>query len=556
MNLAVREVATAKTRYLTHDARYTPTWALAYSGRVSPDGEWVAHGYAEQDQGGSLRVVGLDGENLRELMREKGCWVQPHGWTSDSKQIVARWDCWSEANPEGTFKTALVSASNGTMRVVHELPNERYGWPLSLSPDDRYLVFGGPAEQEDENTDIWLLPLDGTAPVPLVRHPANDRLLGWVPGTDQVLFLSDRDGTWDLWAVSVRDGATAEPPRKIQRDMGEVNALGFSDSGSLFYSIFTRWFTTSIAPFDVATGSADLESATPLLGSNRNPQWSPDGQYLAFVTESDLTEGKLGGLNIRHLPTGKQREVATHLGVRYLEDWSPDGRSILVFAWDETEKSPAYDGALYAVDVATGEATRVLEYPTVIEWPRGSWANWSRNGDAIIYSLRSDRARHGRLVRRDLGSGEERELYRDSLLVPRPLERSHDGRQLLFAVQDSLNAIPIGGLAVLDLESGAARRIVASWDSTSHPELSAQWTPDGEYVLFTQPMGLEKDSRTEVFRVPAGGGEREHLWTFGEGKWGSWIELSPDGKQIALTTYTQENEVWVMEGLREVLERR
>ena len=40
-----------------------------------------------------------------------------------------------------------------------------------------------------------------------------------------------------------------------------------------------------------------------------------------------------------------------------------------------------------------------------------------------------------------------------------------------------------------------------------------------------------------------------------QGRHGSWFELSPDGQQIALTTYTQETEIWVMENLKEVLER-
>jgi Tol biopolymer transport system component len=555
MNLAAREITTGQSRFLTYDARYQPTWAIAYDGRVSPDGNWVAHGYSEEDEGGSLRVVGMDGENLRELLREKGCWIHVHGWTSDSEQILGRWDCWSESNPKGTHEVILVSVVDETVRAIHELPNRRYGWPLSLSPDNQYLLYGGPIEKKEGNHDIWIKSLDGGAEVALIEHPADDRLLGWVPGTDHVLFLSDRDGTWDLWAALLRDGAIAEPPYKIQRDMGEVTAVGFSEDGSFFYSVFTRWFNTSIAPFDVITGSADLESAVPLLGSNRNPVWSPDGEYLVFVTESEFTEGKLGRLNIRHLATGEQRELAIHLGVRWVEDWSPDGRSILVFARDETENDPGYSGAHYAVDVVNEEATTLLDYPMVGEWPQGSWVKWSRDGEAIIYSFRGEASSGGRLVRRELESGEERELYRDSLLVAKPLEESPDGRYLVFPVQDSIGTIDGGGLAVLDIESGTAWQVV-HWDSGGNAEISVQWTPGGDYLLITQPLGGADDRRTEVLRVAVSGAEPEHLWTVGEGKYGSWIELNPDGTQIALTTYTQENEIWVMENLREVLEPR
>jgi Tol biopolymer transport system component len=551
-DLALREIATGKNRYLTRDARHAP-WAVAYGGRVSPDGNWVAHGYSEQDQGGSLRVVGIDGENLREILREKGCWVQPYEWTSDGEHIAARWDCWSEANPQGTFHVVLVSASDGSMSVVHELPSRRYGFRSWLSPDNRYLVYDGPVEEDDGNPDIWLLPLDGAEPVPLIQHPARDRLVGWVPGTDRVLFLSDRDGTWDLWAASISDGGIAERPRKIRRDMGEVLARGFSSNGSLFYMVFTRWFTTSIAPFDVATSTADLEAATPLLGSNRNPHWSPDGRYLAFATEAEpLSQGKMGTLTVRDLATGEQREVAGHLGVRFLEEWSPDGRSILVIGSDNNQEDTAYRYGIFAVDVANEAVTALVGLPEGVALQQLA-AEWSPDGEALIYSVTGERPQPGRVVRRELASGEERLLYQDSLLIMSLLELAPDGRHAVVSVEDTLNASESGAIALLDLETGATRQIFASSDSVGYLGwTSVGWTPDGEYVMYALPIGGD-ESRTHVWRVAAAGGDPEYLWTVGEGKYGSWFELSPDGRQIALTTYTQESEVWVMDNLVAVL---
>jgi Tol biopolymer transport system component len=553
-NLAVREVATGKSRYLTEDATYAEPWAFSYGGRVSPDGEWVAHGYSQQDQGGSLRVVGTDGENVRELLREKGCWVHPYEWMSDGKHVAARWSCWSEANPQGTFEIVMVSVGDGSAQVVHELPSARYGLRASLSSDDRYLVYDGPVDQDDGNYDVWLLPLDGGDVVPLIQHPAKDHLLGWVPGTDQVLFLSDRDGTWDLWAASIRGEAIVGPPRKLQRDMGEVSAAGFSESGSFFYKVFTRWFTTSISPFDLAAGAVNLEAATPLLGSNRDPHWAPDAQYLAFITESpSLTSGKLGRINIRHLTTGEQRELASHLRARFLEEWSPDGRAILVIGMDDTQEDRKYRYGIFAVDVASEEVTRLVSLPEGIALQQLS-AEWSHDGEAIIYSVTGEQ-QLGRLVRRELASGEESELYQDSLLIPSLLKVAPGGRHAVVSVRDPHSATEGGSLAVLDLETGYKRPIFAAGDSVSYLGFtSVSWTPDGEYILYSVPIQGD-EWRTHVWRVAAAGGDPEYLWTVGEGKWGSWFELSPDGRQIALTTYTQENEVWVMDNLKEVLER-
>jgi Tol biopolymer transport system component len=552
MNLDVREIASGERRLLTQDARFVPTSAHAYDGRVSPDGQWVAHGYAEDYQGGSLRVVGMDGEGLRVVLREYGCWIRPYEWTSDGQHIAARRACWSEADQEWIHQIVMVSVSDGSTRVVHDLPGTEHALRSWLSPDDGYLVYDGPVAEDGGNADIWLLPVGGGGEVNVIQHPADDRLLGWVPGTNQILFLSDRDGTWDLWGVSFGDGGVAGPPVKLQRDMGKVEAVGFSENGSFFYSVFTRWFNLIVAPFDPATGMPDMAAATPLLGSNRHAQWSPDGQYLAFVTESELTEGKAGRLNVRHLPTGEQRELVPHLRVRFVGDWSPDGRTVLVIGADDTQEDPRYRVGIYAVDVSNGETTPLLP----LQGRQDAWAEWSLDGESILYSLvsrDSARAPAARIMRRHLNSGEEWELYRDSLINPR-VELSSDGRQLVFAFEDSVSAVTRGGLAILDIERGVARRIVTHGDSVNGEPGSVQWTPDNRYVLYAEIVHGD-EWRTNVWRVAAAGGAPEYLWTAGEGKYGSWFELSPDGRRIALTTYTQENEIWVMENLKEVLER-
>ena len=133
-------------------------------------------------------------------------------------------------------------------------------------------------------------------------------------------------------------------------------------------------------------------------------------------------------------------------------------------------------------------------------------------------------------------------------------EVSPDGRQLVLAFDDSVNASARGGLRILDIENGVAREIVAHGDSVNGEPGSVQWTPDGSDVVYMEMMHGD-EWRTLVWRVAATGGEPEYLWTASQGKYGSWFELSPDGRNIALTTYTQETEVWVMEGIKEVLTR-
>ncbi|MBT8397061.1 MAG: PD40 domain-containing protein, partial [Gemmatimonadetes bacterium] len=381
-------------------------------------------------------------------------------------------------------------------------------------------------------------------------------LLGWVPGTNQLLFLSDRDGTRDLWTAAVEGGLMRGSPRMVRRNVGQIQPAGFSRDGSLFYSVSTRWFSTSIAPFDASSGRVDEGSATPLLGSNHSAAWSPDGERLAFLTEPGNPTSKEAELHVRNLTADRERELAPHISFRRISGWSPDGSMILVSGWDESLETEEYKGALYAVDVEGGEATSVLDYPKEAQWPQGVGAVWSADGKAIIYSVVDAETRDGRLVWRDLASGEEREIFRDPVLRgTRVLGLSPSGSHLAFGIEESESeGSPEESrrvyLMTVDIESGTARRLAELGDSTTLA--SVQWTPDGQYVLFGETRQGD-EWWTRVSRVPVSGGMPEHLWTFGEGNWGAWFSLSPDGRRIAFTTFAQESEVWVMENLVAVL---
>jgi Tol biopolymer transport system component len=297
-----------------------------------------------------------------------------------------------------------------------------------------------------------------------------------------------------------------------------------------------------------------MDAAVPLLGSNRSPQWSPDGRRLAFVTESERTEGKDGRVNVRDLRTGEQRELATNLQARFMGNWSPDGRSLLV-GGDDGRDEPHF----WKVDVDSEDATPLVPVPDAYEWWGGwTWADWSPDGGSLLYSVMNDGTGQSLLIRRDLGSGAEEELYRDSVSLRRPFDLSPDGHQLAFVFMDSLYADMPGGIAVLDLDTGTTRRLVTFGDSLAEWEVSLQWTPDGEQVLYSEIVrsGEEQNEwHSNVSRVPARGGDPELLWSFAEGKFAGAFDLSPDGRQIALTTFTQENEIRVMENLVEALKK-
>ena len=120
----------------------------------------------------------------------------------------------------------------------------------------------------------------------LFEHPANDQILAWFPDKNQLLFKSDRSGSWDAWAIENKNGKVFSDPVKVLSQIG-VNAtqMGFTQKGTFYYSLFSRKFNRSVLPFDSTNGELLNESAITLSGSVRDAKWSPNGKKIALIKE-------------------------------------------------------------------------------------------------------------------------------------------------------------------------------------------------------------------------------------------------------------------------------
>ncbi len=356
-NLAVFELATGAKRLVTNEGSWQDSAVHALYSKFSADGRQIAYTWFNKDGMWELRIVGADGSGQKVLYRSKEItYVEPGGWSPDGQHLAA-----ILTRKDRTNQIALISVQDGSARALKTL-DWRYPRGLGFSPDGRYILYDFPPKEDSPQRDIFLLAADGSQETLLVEHPSHDLHPLWLPDGKRVFFPSDRTGTLDGWAIHVAGGKPQGSPALVKPDIGRMAPIGFTRAGLFYYGLQTGIADVYVATLDLQAGKV-VEAPAPVsprfVGSHRFPEWSPDGQYLAYSTRRDPTDSLPPILTIRSLKTGQEQELPH--GLNYLLPgmrWSPDGRFLLATGSDEKRRQ-----GLYRIDVQTGETTTMVHDP-------------------------------------------------------------------------------------------------------------------------------------------------------------------------------------------------
>jgi len=541
-DLVIREIATGKKHSLTNKGPWEESAEFASTSRWSPDGKKVAYKWFNKDNFYDLRIIGLDGSGPHVLFQNKEVEVRPADWSADGKHILAFFGLKKQGTPS---QIVLVSVADGSVHVLKTL-DERYtreeGRAL-FSPNGEYIAYDFRPQKDIQQRDISLLSTEGNLEIPLINHQADDRLLGWTPDGKSVLFASSRTGPWNIWLIRVKEGKLQGTPELIKKDAGPIWPMGFTSKGSFYYSIDTSMVDVYIASLDMKEGKfldQPIKAAQRFEGYNFRPDWSPDGNYLAYISYRSVEGTDFCVLCLRSVKNGEIRTVFTPQ-IKYFKYicWAPDSRSIIVIGVDKSNR-----GGMYKIDVQTGDTTSIvlqLEQGSTIKQPA-----WSLDGKAIFYPYTQWTKKLSRIIVHDLETGQDKELYRK--IAPPDigsLTLSPDGKYLAFGTaemvekkleSDVLRVIPAAGGEPFDLIKVPTPEMIASY----------AWTPNGREILFAKRLSSKQQGqKLELWMIPTEGGEPRKL---GLAIY-ELINLSihPDGQRIAFSSGKAGAEIWVME---------
>ena len=540
-DVAVHDLITGENKVLTDEAGLGDSTHFAETPVISKNGKQIAYSWWNPYNTNDLRIIDVDNPSPRLLYKNKGEEVYPVAWLSDHELIAARYNT--------NNRTAKITSFNILNGTFHDLKTfDGINWSqLACSPDEKYIAYDFANENKGGNFDINILPMDGSSEISIIEHPANDRVLGLVPGRREFVFISDRSGFWDLWAITIDDGKPSGPVKRIHTNIGKVSPVGFSQNGDCYFGYSRHTFNTYIAPFDAQTGDIKETLGTSLKGSKLWVDWSPDGQYLAYV-KLETNDDNPYQLFVQDLKTGKERKLMENLSRARTPCWSPDGDKILVVGREKGEEQAIdYEKrAVYLVDVKTGEADQILalsdykyNVPEDDAFPL-SELEWSSDGRSIYLLFFKDR-----LMMHDLETGEDKILYKHSDFNQGTLGVSPDGKNLLFGKR--IEGEEKSSLVIIPAEGGKENELCTTQETYNF--YRALWSPDGRYIYFT-----ERSEGTNLWRISAEGGKPQKVWHSDNFRV-PVFSIHPNGDQIAFSIHEGTTEVKVIENLVSELEK-
>jgi Tol biopolymer transport system component len=247
----------------------------------------------------------------------------------------------------------------------------------------------------------------------------------------------------------------------------------------------------TLAPLGAAAARPiSLTDFRPLLRIS-SPQFSPDGQQIAFLTvRPDFVHDRYDA-TLRVIPTvgGEPRTLVEDIRDLDMPRWSPDGSTLAFIA-----KVGKRESQIYTVPAAGGTPTELSDAPNGVEQ-----FSWSPDGSTLAYVTPDDSplSDKDRRTHHDLFT-----IHDDDYLVDKPAVPAHIW--LLTVTTGKSRQLTRGATSVLEAAPPFG-------GGASPPS----WSADGHWIVYTrQADANDSDSdRTTIVVVNAATGAEHQLST-------------------------------------------
>lgn len=298
----------------------------------SPDGEQLA--FVTHDNGVyRLRALDMNTGDVRLLTDITASGHRPQ-WSPDG--------AWLAFFSQGPGESTLYLLDTDSGAAVETLRGATLG--LSWLPDSAQIALVISSGHDDLPAGVYVLPTAcaGSAcdPVPIVEPSVSDGMPALSPDGAQLAFLSQRDGSWQIYTLDsaclgVKAGCRQRPVRRTFEP-------GIASTTLLQWSVDSRWIAfegwpnaISAAVYVLDTACSGCPNAVRSVSDPQDaafaPAWSPDGCWLAYVARR-LDQSRIDMIDTACLSAGKPclsgvRHVVRSGEIIWFPAWRPTVRT-------------------------------------------------------------------------------------------------------------------------------------------------------------------------------------------------------------------------------------
>ncbi|GMG87332.1 amidohydrolase family protein [Biformimicrobium ophioploci] len=418
---------------------------------------------------------------------------------------------------------------------------------LDISPDGRTIIF-------DMLGDIYTMPVSGGKATPITNELAWNHQPRFSPDGKQIAFVSDRNGTDNVWVMD-RDGSNL---RAITSETGEdvIHSPNWSPDGQFLVARKGIMSTRSIAAGEIwmyhiggGTGRQIKERiGGPVAQKNiSDPAFSPDGRYIYYSIDvtpgtrweynKNSTEG-LFAINRYDLLDGKEEQFVSGPGGAISPVPSPNGNKLAFIRRQDNKTSlfikdlesglekPLFSGLERDLQETFGSHGNYVQYDwmpdgeSLVVWTGGKFHRIPADGSArteIVAHVQVDK-QVAPAVRYAVDVAPEK----FDVKMIRWAQKSPDGKQVAFQA--------LGKIYIKDLATGAQRRLTRQED---HFEFYPSWSRDGSRITY---VSWDDEKLGHVRSVSARSGRGYNVTS----QPGLYVEpaFSPNGELVTYRRFT------------------
>ena len=468
--------------------RLTDNTAREVYPRFSPDGKWIAFSSNREGNYGVYLIPAAGGKPKQLTWNSADDNVV--GWTPDSKKVIfsstrgngvfptvatlwevpadggievaveTDWGIWSSYSADGKKMAftrhpqpwsrkhyrgsyaADLWVEDLATKAFTKLGNPDYKgnmlWPMygangeiffvsNEMPAEKGVKYGSPEVMKSTN-NIWKVSDKGGRATQVTHHEDGNLFFPSISADGKVIVYEDNFG---LWKLDVASGKSTEIRLEITTDPKEnevevITLNGVAQGFSLSPSNRRAAVVAHGEIFTVATDRGEPQRVTDTAWKEQEPHWSPDGKWIAFISDRTGREEIFISDELGKHPKKLSSVDCDKQGIV----WASDSKSLLWSGSDHKLRRVELESGNEEI-LAANDAGNILG------------AQLSPDGKWLSYAKQDQRLRAHVYVK-ELASGQEHRITSDEFQTSTGARWTPDGKKLLF-----LGGVSVAGIAQL-----------------------------------------------------------------------------------------------------------